>query len=351
MTNSTSAEKEITILLGNSNRRFSGVTSTMLQVLEVMSKTEGIAVFGKHHVPKGTPVWGWFKTIIECRSLTQSGLPRVFHARRNDEMIQALVLKYLFRCRLKIVFTSTAQRKKTWITRYLMSKMDGLITTCSAAAAYMPTPPDVVVAHGINLNLFKSTAHNVDLPSKYNIGIFGRVREQKGVDILVEAAAKLLPNFKEWGLVVVGEVTPEQAGFKRQLDERIQSAGIQSQVLFTDKVPFEVLPAYFHSVDIATALSRNEGFGLTVLEAMACGKPVVATKAGAWPDIIENESLGRLIDVGDINALAAALEELMSSSQLRERLGRESQEMVVKHYTVEQEAGRLLNYYREIQQS
>ncbi|MFQ3231774.1 glycosyltransferase family 4 protein [Reinekea sp.] len=345
--------QEVEFILGNSNRRFSGVTSTMLQVLHEMSKSTPVAVFGKHHLPKGALVWGWREIIVRCRSPLRSGKYRVFHARRNNEMLQALVLKRVFRCKFKIVFTSTAQRKKTWITRFLMSKMDGLISTCSAAASYMPTRPDIIIAHGIDTAFFTDLPLNkskpLALPGKFNIGMFGRVREQKGVDLLVDAALSLLPANPEWGVVIVGEITTEQTAFHKSLIEKLRERGLESRVLFTDKVDFSELPFYFNAIDIAVALSRNEGFGLTVLEALALSKPVVATRAGAWPDIITSDELGRLIDVGDLAALVTSLQELMSNEYLRRAMGIAGKNLVLKGYTVEREAASLLGFYRSMQ--
>jgi len=202
----------IEVILGNSNRRFSGVTSTMLATLPESRKHIEIAVLGKHHLPEGVPTLTFRKMIKLCRD----GQTRVFHARRNDEMIQALLAKRLFGSRLKIIFTSTAQRHHSKFTKWLMSQMDGILTTCSAAASYLENPADQMIPHGVNLEKYRPPESKQEawtklgFPGKYGIGIFGRVRPQKGVDLLVEAAIPCLQENLDPTLVIVGETTPRR---------------------------------------------------------------------------------------------------------------------------------------------
>lgn len=352
LNNSTTSDFEL--ILGNSNRRFSGVTSTMLQVLAAQKERVSLVVLGQHHLPKGVPVVTFWQLARLARRPLPGGRWRVFHARRNDEMIQALLLRFLFQAKIKIVFTSTAQRPKTWITRWLMRRMDGLLSTCSAAAAYMPSSPDRIIPHGIDCRLYQPVGDrarlwsDLGLPGQYGVGIFGRVRSQKGVDLLIEAALKVLPDFPDFSVVVVGEITSDQVNFVNKLKQKIESAGLMNRVVFTGKLPFEQIPAFFRAMSIVTALSRTEGFGLTVLEAMSCGVPVIATRAGAWPDIIEDGVDGYLIDIGDANTLETRLRTLMMDEKRRQTMGENSRRKVVTEYTVEREAEALLDYYRSL---
>jgi mannosyltransferase len=343
---------DVKIILGNSNRRFSGVTSTMLQVLPHVAHEVNVVVLGRHHLPENFRSISFFQAARYLRSQHPDGSPRLFHARRNDEMIQALTLKWVFRSKIRIVFTSTAQRKKSWLTRFLMRNMDGLLSTCNAAASFMPSPPDRIIPHGINLELFNKVNHdrigNIDFPAKYNIGLYGRVRKQKGVDLLIDAALQILPRHKDWGVVFVGEITSEEERFVENQRAKLSEAAMLERVRFTGKVPFDVLPSYFQGVDIVCALSTNEGFGLTVLEGASCSKPVIATKAGAWPDILENSSAGYLIEVGGLTELVEFIESLIESKSERQRLGRNGSLLVREKYTVERESEQLLSYYEVI---
>ena len=97
------------------------------------------------------------------------------------------------------------------------------------------------------------------------------------------------------------------------------------------------------------ALSRNEGFGLTVLEAMASGCAVVASDAGAWSDIIRRE-FGRLVPKNDLDLTVDALEELirLPSGKL-DTMGVKARAEIERNYTVEQEAQQLVDFYRSLQ--
>ena len=159
------------IILGNSNARFSGVTSTMLQVLQHQKELISTSVLAKHNLPARTPITSFWQCAKDLRHPLPDGTYRIFHARRNNEMLQALLLKYCFRAKIKIVFTATAQRFPTWITRWLIAQMDGLITTSNAAAAYLPRKQDVIIPHGIDLKRYhppikskRETWDELDLP-------------------------------------------------------------------------------------------------------------------------------------------------------------------------------------------
>ena len=150
MTNSPSTNPiaNTELILGNSNKRFSGVTSTMLQVLSRQKSLLSVAVLGDHFLPSEMPSISFLSLAKYGREPLADGRFRVFHARRNNEMIQALILKTLFGVKLKIVFTSTAQRHHTSLTRWLMSQMDGIVSTCAAAASYLKLPANIIIPHG-----------------------------------------------------------------------------------------------------------------------------------------------------------------------------------------------------------
>ena len=128
---------KIELLIGNSSRKFSGGTSIMLQLLDYQEKLKPLVVIGKHYVPEHIRSISFFNFLKIASTETTNGKPRIFYARRNDEMIQALIAKWFFGAKLKIIFSSSEQRSHTKFTKWLIQKMDALVSTSSRAASYL----------------------------------------------------------------------------------------------------------------------------------------------------------------------------------------------------------------------
>ena len=350
-----SDQQNTELILGNSNKRFSGVTSTMLQVLVHQQKLMTLAVMGPHHLQKDTPYLSFMKAAKLCRKPLPDGRKRVFHARRNDEMIQAIFLKKLFGAKIIPVFTSTAQRHHSNFTKWLMSQMNGIVTTCEAAGSYLEKPADIVVPHGIDINTYfpadakEAAWKELDLPGKYGIGIFGRVRHQKGLDILIDALIPILKENPAPTVVIVGETTPTHQSYLDEQLNKMAKAGLSDRVVLLGKQPFSKIPVLFRSMSLVAALSRNEGYGLTVPEAMASGTAVLASEAGAWKEVVRDGIDGYVVPCGDVSATREKLALLISDSCDLEKMGATGMQRVKDHYTIEREAEALCDYFRSLQ--
>ena len=340
--------QEPRVILGNSNAKFSGVTSTMLQTLPYLRDRIPLAVLGAHHLPEGTPSLT-FRQLLTVARGSQS--PILFHARRNDEMLQALLAKKLG-APLKIIFTSTAQRYHSNFTKALINRMDGLITTCAGAASYLHRPADVTIPHGVDLERYRLPENKeaawkaLGYPGEFGIGIFGRVRPQKGTHLLVRAAIPLLRENPRATILIIGETTAKFQSFQQELEQEIKQSGLSKRILFLGKQPFDRLPQLYQGLHLVTALSENEGFGLTPLEAMASGCAVIATKAGAWPEIVREEKTGNLIPVNDQEALSQSLQKALAHPEHLLELGQAGHESVHQNFSIAHEAEALLQYYR-----
>lgn len=343
------------LILGNSNKRFSGVTSTMLQTLEYQRNIMPVCVLGAHHLEDPSLAVTFWQLAKSLRKPLPNGKNRVFHARRNNEMIQALLLKHIFAAKIRIVFTSTAQRYHTWLTRWLMSKMDAVISTCQAAASYLKTPPASIIPHGIREDIYlppadkKQKLHELGYEFDSAIGIFGRVREQKGVHHFVRAAIAALPQQPAALALVVGAITQDNQSFVDGLKAEIAAAGLEQRILFTGERPFSELPGLFQSMSLVAALSRTEGFGLTVLEAMSSGAAVLATDAGAWREVIREDVDGYVVPVEDGDAITARLALMLSDSEKLATMGANGRQRVLDCYTVAREARQLCEFFQSIQ--
>ena len=347
-------ESEIEVILGNSNSRFSGVTSTMLQTLTVQSSLINVRVMGAHHLPNNELHMGFWKTAKLCRKLLRSGKFRVFHARRNDEMIQALVLKRIFGAKIKILFTSTAQRHHSTFTRWLMKQMDLIISTCEAAASFLEKPPQHIVPHGVRTDVYyppndkEALRAELGLSGKHSIGIFGRVREQKGIHLFVNACIEHLSSNLDYHAVIVGKVTPDNRSFVDKLKQDINDAGLTDRIQFLGEQPFSELPRLFQSMSLVAALSENEGFGLTPLEAMSSGVAVLTTKAGAWPEIIVDGEQGFTVE-NDQKAISKKLGEMISDHDQLVKMGQKGRCLILDKYSIEREAKALCDIYKSMQ--
>ena len=224
-------------------------------------------------------------------------------------MIAGLVLN-LFGYGFALIFNSASQRPKTWLTNFLIARMDALIATSEAAAQYLMRPA-TVIHHGIDVDLYSPPADRraafaaTGLPGRYGVGIFGRVRRQKGSDLFVEAMCRLLPKYPDFSAVVIGLVTVDNRPFVEGLKQRVAAAGLTERIRFLGELPIEEVPLWYQRISIYVFASRVEGFGLTMLEAMAAGDAVVATRAGAAEMVIADGDDGVLAPVDDADALTA----------------------------------------------
>jgi len=164
--------------------------------------------------------------------------------------------------------------------------------------------------------------------------------------VLVDTAIYVLKNNSNPTVIIVGETTPKFCNYQNRLQAKIERAGLSKRIIFHGKQPSTALPGLFQGMSIVAALSRNEGFGLTVPEAMASGCAVLASHAGAWQDIIADGLHGFTVPVDDLKATQASLEKLLDADL--EKMGSAGREHVKMHYTIQREAKSLVNFYQKI---
>ena len=126
----------------------------------------------------------------------------------------------------------------------------------------------------------------------------------------------LLPDFPDWTAIVTGRVTAEHQAFAGDLQRRVAAAGLADRIVFLGEVPD--IKLWYRRISLYVAPSRNEGFGLTPLEAMASGSPVVASDAGAYADLIAEGETGFVVPAGDGAALTRAIRAYLSDPALLE---------------------------------
>ncbi|MFB9145534.1 glycosyltransferase family 4 protein [Halomonas alkalicola] len=179
------------------------------------------------------------------------------------------------------------------------------------------------------------------------IGLPGRLTPGKGQEVWIEALARLAeasPGLA-WHGVLIGGLTAEEGSDEAHvaaLRRRIGELGLEARIAFTGFR--RDLPRLFEALEIVCVPSRNEAFGLTVIEAMAAGKAVVGSDSGAIPELLDVET-GRLAPPEDAAAWAAALAELADDAELRQRLGQAARHRVEKDFTLAAHVASLTREY------
>ena len=338
---------DLELIVPNLHRRYSGVTATNRMVAPRLARLFDAGWLGSD-APDGIARM----RIADLVKLWRRSRPVIWHARRNNEMIAGVLLRRLG-WPLKLVFTSAAQRHHSWITRWLIRRMDAIIATSEVSASYLKREA-TVIPHGVDTDVYAPPPDRAaafaesGLPGAFAIGCFGRVRAQKGSDVFVDAMCRLLPRYPEFTAVLVGAITAEQSAFAADLKNRIASAGLTSRIVMTGELDIAEVQRWYRRLTIYAFTSRNEGFGLTLIEAMAAGAALVAARAGAAELVVEDGLSGVLVPPGDADALAAALEPLMREPAAAAAMGVRGRQRVIASFSLDAEAARIAEVYRKL---
>lgn len=343
--------REVRVIAPNFKRRLSGVTSTIIQLLPVQSR-QGLKIAALGPGLPDTLPFIRFRDLMHLWSAPKGWPVRIWHARRNVEMLPAIIMRDVLRMKIRIVFTSASQRRHTGWTKWLISRMDAVIATSEKTAAYLQIPSTVVL-HGIDTKRFsppenKAAAKKAcGLPETSKIvGCFGRVRHQKGTDLFVDSMIRLLPDRPDWIAIIAGRATAKHVDFENELKARVVAAGLADRILFVGE--HTNINDWYRTLDLFIAPQRWEGFGLTPLEAMASGVPVVATDVGAFAELVvtgENGT-GQIIARDDLEAMVKTAAYFMDDDVWRQSAAGMSRTHAGENFRIENETGKISKVYQ-----
>lgn len=173
------------------------------------------------------------------------------------------------------------------------------------------------------------------------IGIVSKLWEGKGHGVLIEAFKLLKEKITDAKLVIVGE-----GHLYDELCKMVDTNGLRESVLFTGfQMDVSEIIATF---DVAVLPSFFEGMGRVILEAMAMERPVVASRVGGIPDLIEQDVNGLLVRPGDVKGLADALEKLLNDKRLARKMGREGRKRIKEQFSAHVMVQSIEKVYREL---
>ena len=195
----------------------------------------------------------------------------------------------------------------------------------------------VVVPNGVDVRRFNPGLHGDQVRARLRlgdskivlfVGALNRWHAYKGLDMLIEAMALVRKECPKCKLLIVGG--GELAAKYHRLALEL---GVGDYVLFAGDIADEELPSYYACCDVLVLPSkdRSEGFGLTILEANATGKPVIGSSVGGIPSVISDGYNGLLVPPNDPRALAAAMTKLLEDEDLRLSMGRNGRRVAQRH--------------------
>ena len=212
-------------------------------------------------------------------------------------------------------------------------------------------PPEkvIVVPNGVDPSRFEvSEADGKRVRAELGIaeneilvGAVGRLVEPKALHVMIEAVSKLAETTPNVRLALVGD-----GPLKDDLVRCASDLGVSERVLFAG-VRMDV-PAVLAALDVFAMSSNREGLPVVLLEAMAAGKPIVATKVGGIPEVVADHKEALLAAPNNPSELAAAMGELIADRGLREQLGRQARRKVVSQYSVAASVRRLEEVYQDL---
>jgi len=191
----------------------------------------------------------------------------------------------------------------------------------------------------------KNVRSELGLPSGAPvIGTVAVLRAQKALQVLLEATATLRSRLPGLQLLVVGD-GPERAALERRAGELGLDGGVRFLGTRTD------VPDVLRALDVAVVSSDYEGLPLSVLEYMAAGLPVVATRVGGVPEVVEHGTTGLLVERRDPAALAGAVLSLLRDPERRARMGLAGRERQRRAFSIEAFVGRVESLYEELRRA
>jgi D-inositol-3-phosphate glycosyltransferase len=275
----------------------------------------------------------WMSGWVACEAKRDLGLPFVqtFHAlgeiKRREQGARD---------------TSPPERRSTEFR--ILEEADRVLTTCPAEVEELTglygaqRSRLALVPCGVDIRTFRPVDHReardeLGLPEGQTVAYVGRLVPRKGVDTLVEAFALLSRHLDARLVIVGGEPGAEGSAEVARLSALARKLKVKKRVTFTGSRPQQDLYRYYGAADAAVTVPHYEPFGMTPLEAMACGVPVVGSRVGGIKTSVVDGETGYLVPPKDPKTLADRLLRLLSDGTLRDRMGHAGRRRVEEHYT------------------
>lgn len=246
---------------------------------------------------------------IPCILLKWLGVSRIIATAHTDARIyRSLRLVQFIQRHVVDVFTCITRRAET--------EFFGSAQLYHAGMA-LPRHAHVTIYNALPKHIELREAPREGLSDTPTIGVVSRLEEIKGMDLVIPAFAQLRTQCPQARLLIVGD-----GSLRGKMEAQARKFGLGEHIVWAGRQEQGALQGFYDRIDLFWMPSRSEGFGLSALEAMARGCPVVASDVGGLPELLEDGEFGILIPPGDIKALAHASYHILGESRLWQRLSR-----------------------------
>lgn len=241
------------------------------------------------------------------------------------------------------------------LIRAQIKHVDAFISVSDYYAEFMPgylqVPPEKirVVPLGINLQGYESRP--VERGGPFTVGFFARVAPEKGLHVLAEAYCMLRRSGKlaKARLEAAGYMAPEHRQYLADIENKIAADGLSDEFHYRGVLDRNQKIAFLRQLDVLSVpATYDEPKGMFLLEAMACGVPVVQPRRGAFSEIVERTGGGLLVEKDNLQSLGEGLLQIFRDPELGNKLGQQGLRKVHDHYSVSSMADRALEAYGSV---
>lgn len=243
--------------------------------------------------------------------------------------------------------------QKNWLNKFILkynlNRTKAICATSHTIESYLKQVTSkkiTVIPFGVDITDFIRK----DVPSHFDKGTFviGCIKSLEklyNIDVLIDAFYELKQKYqdKPLQLLIIGTGSEKQ-----QLESQVIKLGLQKDVIFAGRIPFNKVSEYFNMITVLANISDYESFGVSVIEAMACERPVIATNTGGLKEIIDNDTLGTLVEIGNVQQTAQAFERHLLDLDYTLQIGKNARKKVVELYNWEDNLTQMISVYSQI---
>ncbi len=233
--------------------------------------------------------------------------------------------------------------------KYNLKKADKVLSTSHVMAkeTKLYTNKDIeVTPFGIDMQQFRPmVVESLFDKDDIVIGTVKTLEEKYGIEYLIKAFKIVSDKYQEvpLKLLIVGGGSLEVS-----LKSLVKELDIENKTVFTGKVPFSDVPKYHNMLSVSVSVSNSESFGVAIIEASSCSKPVVVSNVGGLPEVVEDGVSGFVVPPRDPQKTAEAIEKLVLDESLRKQIGQNGRERVKRLYNWDDNVKQMIKVYKEL---